>query len=271
MVANQPTPGASDFEFDIATPLFRQIQGAFADVEQADLSPLNVGSLEGRPAVYGLDHGGQLAYIGKADEDVRGRLGKHRRQLAGRVNVSPEDVRFRCVYLARTWDPFKPEGHLIRHYGTRDYPGWNGRGFGSNDPGRNRDHTDLGDAHWHVRFPLDPTWPCAEVEAGQHAVLDLLTEVKRSCPFWVRFQGFREGKGADSPQQYAEARADFAAAEQVDVPAGGMTAQDLLLLAVQSLPNPDEWQLTQLPSHLLLYKEQDGSYPRMTVLWPSQS
>jgi len=42
----------------------------------------------------------------------------------------------------------------------------------------------------------------------------------------------------------------------------------LLLLAVSALPVPEEWQLTQLPSHLLLYKEQDAVYPRMIRLWP---
>lgn len=267
VVENQPASGAGEFEFDIATPLFRQIQAAFAEVDFAELSPLGLAALEGRPAVYGLEHGGQLVYVGKADEDVRSRLRKHRRLLMGRSNMVPDQVRFRCVYLARTWDPFKPEGYLIRHYRTREFPGWNGQGFGSNDPGRNRDHTDLGEGHWHVRFPLDPDWPCDEITAGRYEMLELLTAVKESCPFWVRFQGHRQGRGADSPQQHAEARTDFQAAAPVDVPARGMAAKDLLLLAVQALPRPDEWQLTQLPSHLLLYKERDASYPRMRVLW----
>lgn len=265
----EPAPGTGGFEFDIATPLFEQIQTAFDAIAAVDISKQNLGSVEERAGVYGLLHIGRLVYVGKADANVAGRLSKHRRQISGRLGLSVDDIAFKCLYLALTWDPFKPEEYLIQHYNTDQEPGWNGKGFGINDPGRNRDHTDLGDDHWHVRFPLDPNYPCPTIEAGEWPALDLLREVASAAPYWVRFQGNRPGPTGETRRQYEDAQQDYEATTVV-VSQSGASVQRLLLEVVRSMPNPNEWQLTQLPGHLLLYKERDETYPRMKRLWPPE-
>lgn len=265
----QPSPGCGTFEFDIASPLFEQILEAFDELESVPLTEGRLREVAERPGVYGLSHGGKLVYIGKADADVRGRLERHRRQVSGRVGITPEETAFRCLYLARTWDPFKPEDYLIHHYRTHRGQGWNGKGFGMNDPGRRRDRTDLGDDHWHVRFPLDPNWTCPEIGPGEYPTLELLRKVSDCAPYWVRFQGNRRGAGPRAHQRYEEARAAYEATT-VQVPQAGLSVKELLLLVVQSLPDAEGWQLTQLPSHLLLYRERDATYPRMTRLWPPE-
>lgn len=263
----EPAPGTGDFEFDIATPLFEQIQTAFDAIDAVDLSEQNLGSVEARAGVYGLLHNGRLVYVGKADANVAGRVSKHRRQISGRLGINIDDVSFKCLYLALTWDPFKPEEYLIQHYDTGELPGWNGKGFGTNDPGRNRDHTDLGDDHWHVRFPLDPDYPCSSVGAGEWPALQLLREIASEAPYWVRFQGNRPGRTGETRRQYEDAQRDYEAT-RVAVPQPAMSVKNLLLKVVRSLPDPNEWQLTQMPGHLLLYKERDETYPRMKCLWP---
>ncbi len=256
--------GCGLFEFDITTPLFEQISRAFDTLSPVDLSAENLATVLERPGVYGLHHGRELVYVGKANNDARGRLRKYQRQLQGRIGITPAEVQFRCLHLAHTWDPFQPEAHMI----SRHKPSWNYTGFGPNDPGRERDRTNLKDTHWHVRFPLDPDYVCADVVSGQYDVLELLRAVAKSAPYWVRFQGNREGRNDKGRAEYEAAHKDFGAARVVTVPADNMTARELLLLAIKAFPNPSSWQLTQLPSHLLLYREIAATYPRMKRLWP---
>lgn len=147
-------PGMADFEFDLETPLFQQIRAAFLEIEPAPLDNNYISAIHDRSGVYGLLLFGKLVYIGKADGSVRGRLQDHRWTLSGRMNLSIEDMAFKAVVFAETWNPFKPEAALMAEFGTMEN-GWNGKGFGIHDPGRRRDHTNLGDDHFHVLYPLN--------------------------------------------------------------------------------------------------------------------
>lgn len=265
-VTNGSSEACGLFEFDIATPLFEQMRADFERLRPVPLNEVSLSEVSESPGVYGLEHGGALVYVGKADDDARSRLRKHWRQLHGRAGISPDEVSFRCLHFAHTWDPFKPEAYMIKHY----RPSWNNRGFGPNDPGRHRDRTNLRKDGWHVLYPLDPAYRCRAVPAGQYAVLELLRLVAKEAPFWVRFQGNREGQLDEERLQYEAAHKDFAAALPVRVSEDNMEVRELLLLAISALPNPQEWQLTQLPSHLLLYREKGAVYPRMNVLWPER-
>ena len=256
--------GCGFFEFDIATPLFHQLSSDFDLLTPLPLEESNLNAVEERPGIYGLHYGDRVVYIGKADDSARVRLEKHYRQLQGRVGISPSDVSFRCLHFAHTWDAFKPESHMI----SRSSPSWNSRGFGPNDPGRRRDKTRLADNHWHVLYPVDPEYPCLDILSGFYDTLELLRLVCRNAPYWIRFQGNRNGETDEERRCYEQAHADFSASKEINVYETGMSVRNLLLLAVQSLPAPDEWQLTLLPSHLLLYREKDEIYPRMQLLWP---
>ncbi len=259
--------GCGLFEFDIATPLFQQLSSDFDLLEPVPLLEWNLSSVEERPGIYGLHHNGLVVYIGKADDSAKGRLEKHRRQLQGRTGISPDEISFRCLHFARTWDAFKPESHMISLYS----PGWNSRGFGPNDPGRRRDKTRLADNHWHVLYPVDPEYQCTGIHSGSYDVLELLRLVCRHAPYWIRFQGNRNGDTGEEKLLYEQAHADFSASQEIVIEESGMSVRCLLVLAVQSLPKPDEWQLTLLPSHILLYREKDEVYPRMQLLWPPPS
>ncbi len=256
--------GCGFFEFDIATPLFQQLSSDFDLLDPLPLENLNLASVEERPGIYGLHYNEKVVYIGKADDSAKGRLEKHHRQLQGRIGISPGDVSFRCLHFAHTWDAFKPESHMI----SLSSPSWNSRGFGPNDPGRRRDKTRLADNHWHVLYPVDPDYPCSEIPSGTYDILELLRLVCKNAPYWIRFQGNRNGDTDDERRSYEQAHADFSASKEILIYVPGMSVISLLLLAVQSLPAPHEWQLTLLPSHILLYRERGEVYPRMQLLWP---
>ena len=102
--------------------------------------------------------------------------------------------------------------------------------------------------------------------------MELLRLVAKEAPFWVRFQGNRHPQrrdGAMGVQQYEEAHGDFHSCQPIMLKTSDNSVKDLMLLAIRALPNPEHWQLTQLPSHLLLYKEKNvNDYPRMKRLWP---
>ena len=266
-LVNRFSEGCGLFEFDIATPLFEQLAADFELLTPYPLQPESLETVENRPGLYGLHYQGSLVYVGKADESARERLGKHRRQLEGRIGITPEEVSFRCLHFAHTWDPFKPESHMIRTYS----PSWNLRGFGPNDPGRMRDKTRLKDNHWHVQYPINPDYRCEGIPEGDYDVLELLRLVCKEAPYWVRFQGNRSGKTEEEQQLHEEAHRDFSASRIVSIPAERMCVKDLICLAVQALPCPRDWQVTILPSHLLVYKEVNEIYPRMKVIWPIQS
>jgi len=256
--------GCGLFEFDIATPLFQQLASDFELLAPVALQDSNLESVEERPGIYGLHYNNSVVYIGKADDSAKSRLEKHRRQLEGRVGILPSEISFRCLHFAHTWDAFKPESHMISLYS----PSWNSCGFGPNDPGRRRDKTRLADTHWHVLYPVDPEYPCLGIPMGTYPVLELLRLVCKCAPYWIRFQGNRNGETDEERLSHEQAHNDFSASREIVIQEDGMSVRSLLFLAVQSLPVPDEWQLTLLPSHILLYRERGEVYPRMKVLWP---
>jgi hypothetical protein len=133
------------------------------------------------------------------------------------------------------------------------------------------DKTRLRDDHWHVQYPINPDYPCVGIPAGNYDVLELLRFVCKEAPYWVRFQGNRSGKTEEEQKLYEEAHRDFSASKPVSIPVDMMTVKDLVCLAIQALPHPSEWQVTILPSHLLVYKETNEVYPRMKVIWPIQN
>lgn len=245
-------PGMADFEFDLETPLFQQIRQAFDAVAPVALDPANVRQIHERPGIYGLLLRGDLVYIGKADRSVRGRLLDHHWTLSGRLNLSVNDVSFKAVVFAETWNPFKPEAALVEEFGT-NRTGWNGKGFGIHDPGRKRDHTDLGDDHFHVLYPLNHDLR-STIRPSEYVAWELLEELKSTVPYFIRFD---KRAGPKRVLQHTN----------VSVPRQGMTVQEVLMLVAQALGS--DWQLTRTPSHFLLYRESGVSYPRATVLWPA--
>ena len=91
---------------------------------------------------YQLFNEGELVYIRKTDEDagLRRSLGLHPRRIQHRHNIDPKNVLFKAirVFIVTIMDL---ESQLLKHYGVTSNLPWNGSGFGSNDPGRNRDKT----------------------------------------------------------------------------------------------------------------------------------
>ena len=235
-------PYQTDFDLDIPKAIHEQLVEVFENLDTADLlriepaGPLPVTSHRG---VYGLFVDQALMYVGKASNLAR-RLGEHRVKLSGRHNVG--DIRFKAVFVHKNWNAYAPESILLDHYRLLGLCAWNGSGLGPNDPGRNREETDLPPDGFHARYPIRQDWACDWLEAQEYEVLELLVSLKEKLPFLLRYE---------VTTHYRTGHPDFEG-KRVVLPSHGMGASEILELVVGQLPG---WQATAFPSHIILYRE----------------
>jgi hypothetical protein len=152
------------------------------------------------------------------------------------------------------------EVQLIKHYGGYSVVRWNGSGFGSNDPGRQRDTTTYKKNHFDALFPinidreLDLDLPASGTAAAVFSAL------KASVPYVFRYQS--AGQGSRKPHPDLDATTVSITADRP------LTARCVIEKTVSQLPAG--WQATRLPSVLIMYKE-NKPYPQGDVIARSQT
>jgi hypothetical protein len=261
-------PGSGSFEFDLAGPFFAQVFTRLQQVQAVPLDIPHVGAIREEPGVYILYMGEQPVYVGKADDSIKVRLTKHLRTLGGCQNINLAEMWFKCLYVAATWSPLNYEEAVMEKLGTKRMPGWNNKGFGSNEPGVIRGKTRFKEGHFYRRFPIRKDWRCTGIPSGRRPAFKVLQEIKENVPFWFKFPGYRIPRvGAEDGEVESQEQARRELQEtSIDVPDNDMLARDLLLLVARNLPGT--WQATLMGSHMLLYKEENAVYPMMEVIWP---
>ena len=145
------------------------------------------------------------------------------------------------------------ESQLLKHYGGTSAVPWNGSGFGSNDPGRNRDKTVSSSEAFDVQFPIDIDRPLEIDRPTQASAAETLTNLKSALPYLLRFQN---RPGTRSP--HAELENTI-----VDLSTARPTARGLISTVTKSLP--PGWQATKLSGRVILYKETEN-YPSSEVI-----
>lgn len=249
-------PSHAHFEIDIISALSGQLVAAFSKLEVGTLTAEVVSSLEKGQGVYKLYHKESLVYVGKADS-VRRRLGEHRYKISGRLDVDVADIGFKCLFVHPNWTTLAPEDSLIKYYrkaGEGDCA-WNGNGFGTHDPGRERETTNKPLDGFDVQHPIRQDWRCDWIKAGEWNGAELLKAIKGKLPYLLRYQ-----MAAKKSQKPHPDHVDFT----VYVPQDDMTARDLLRKVAEALQG---WQATAFPSHMILYKEHQ-IYTHGEVIWP---
>jgi len=233
-----------EFEIDIISALSSQLVDT---LEQLEKGPLDLVSepevVESRQGVYQLFQGTRLVYVGKAD-NLKKRLTEHRTKIAGRRNITTQEMSFRCLYIHKNWTTLAPETALIKHYQGEGLSEWNGNGFGPHDPGRNREQTDKAPDGFDVQYPIRDDWRMDSIEAGEWNARELLIEMKRELPYLLRFQAVNRNAYQRGHPAYNDLR--------ISVPRSGMPACELLALIAHSIPGA---QGTIFPSHMILYLE----------------
>lgn len=237
--------GYIEFEFDLPGALLRSLTAVFDVMEAAALVQDNVLDVPEAQGVYQLLLRGELVYIGKTDAEagLRKRLERHARTIRHRRNLDPNDVTFKAVRVF-VFTAMDLESQLIKHYGAKSPVPWNNSGFGSNDPGRERDTTNLKPEGFDAQFPVDID---REIELSlpvPATATAALTILKEYLPYTVRVEN--AGKGSRKPHP------DLVNTQMIP-PAPPYTTRAFIEAVIRHLP--PGWQATALPSRVILYKE----------------
>jgi len=246
--------GYVEFEFDLPGALLSRLIEVLDTLDYSTLSASNVADIPEEQGVYQLFLDGNLVYIGKTDADagLNKRLSRHARKIMHRVDLDPARVAFKAVRIF-VFTAVDLEADLIRHYGGVKLIGWNGSGFGSNDPGRERDTTRVDPKNFDAQFPIDIDRSLAfAVEQGETAAA-ALSRLKDALPYTFRYEG--RGIGSRKPHS------DFSAAlQQIK---GPVTAREAIRHVIAALPAG--WQATALPGYIIMYHE-TRDYPHGAVI-----
>lgn len=183
--------GCTTYNFNFLETVSTQL---VQTLEELDLASLTEGSLQelgsfqheskSKQGVYLLSFRGEPAYLGKAN-DVAARLRIHRRKLLGRQGISEQELGYKALLLDGSMSTAANEELLIAIFRRRHSGMWNGQGFGSKDPGRNRDRTQPG--------PFDEAHPIrkdyvVEIEGTEKTIGGVFKQLKKQLPYLFRYQ-----------------------------------------------------------------------------------
>jgi hypothetical protein len=250
-------------EFDLSKALLNTIYENFEADPALDWSPLSnvslgaTGVTDGQ-GVYQLGYRNaagliELVYIGKTDAKagLLTRLTRHAQKVSHRLNINPSDVFFKAIRVY-VFTPMDLEQQLIDRYKSKKRsPIWNTSGFGSNDPGRERDTSSVKSTHFDALFPIN-TGLTVTLPFPVHTpviVHDVLSFLKEKVSYLIRFE--RAAKGSKTPHP------DLLAAT-VSFTKLTDTIENILSALKPSLTNPalgQPWQITRFPGYIIVYKE----------------
>ena len=244
--------GFSEFEFDLPRALKAELIALLDRMETGLLQPEVTAGVPEAQGVYQLFYGNTLVYVGKTDAEagLRTRLTRHARKIMHRPTLTGA-VRFKAVRIM-VFTAMDLETQLIKHYRetTNGSAAWNGSGFGSNDPGRERETTNKSPEGFDAQHPIDIDIPANLIPPGTVTVAAALASLKAALPYTLRYETLRNERGR---AQRGQPHPDLLAVS-VTIPESPQTVRSLMQLIREALGA--EWQATAFVSHVILYREQ---------------
>ena len=238
-----------EFELDIPKVMRESLPQFFASRIAYPLLPANIQEIpESAQGAYCLFLNGQLVYVGKTDAEAgfRQRLTRHYFNIQHRKGLDPNCVSFKAVRVF-VFSTFDLETMLIKYYteemGAR--PEWNASGFGSNDPGHNREDQDP--ARFDVCYPVDIDRELVGLPIGDQSVLTILTQLKNLLPYTFRFESDAPGRSGRR-SGHADMRNSM-----ITLPGEPLTSRTIIQACLNAMGQ--EWQATVLPNRVIIYKE----------------
>jgi hypothetical protein len=258
--------GYTEFEFDLPEALLARLVEVFEDVEPAQLLSEIVGNVPEEQGVYQLflkrEGVFELVYIGKTDAaaGLHSRLARHAGKIQQRIGLDPRHVYFKAVRVY-VFTAVDLETQLINHYGGVLKVNWNGSGFGSNDPGKERDTTTYKVDHFDTQFPIDIALPLLTEIPTVASAATILRTLKRDLPYLIRFELLKKGSRLAHPDlEFTIVTLD---------PARPLTPEQIIAQTVRALPAG--WHATMLPSHIIIYKDDSRRFPSGRLIQRSGS
>lgn len=245
-----------ELEFDLASKLLEVIVELFNKMPSAQLSPENTKGVDESQGVYQLFRRGELVYIGKTDSEsgLSSRLQRHSKKIQWRRNLSVDDVYFKAIRLY-VFTPMDIEQLLIGHYKNNKKTNllWQNSGFGSNDPGRERDTTKIKDSNFDAMYPIDLNVHI-DLPTTDPSAADVLSHLKNLVPYNIRYAV--KGHWSKPHDELTNAR--------LKIKSGSHSVLQVLREVKKALGA--EWQITALPGYVIIYKEKNRIYPSGAVI-----
>jgi hypothetical protein len=250
-------PGYVEFEFDLPGALLRHLISILDGLTPAPLTAGDTERISEQQGVYQLLLDGKIVYIGKTDAEagLRNRLQRHAGKVQQRLGLDPGRLTFRAVRIF-VFTAMDLETQLIKHYaGDEDSTAWNNSGFGSNDPGRNRDRTIIKGKNFDAQYPIDIDLPLGLTFPGETTAAIIASALKDALPYTFRFESRGPRSRAPHPQLTNAV---------ISIPPTATTTREIVTTLTQQLPAG--WQATAFRSHVILYRESVDNYPDAQVL-----
>lgn len=248
----------TEFEFDLPGALLERLVNSFEEMDGGPLDSKTVADIPNEQGVYQLFLDNNLVYIGKTDADagLRSRLARHAKKILHRRNLIPTRVSFKAIRVF-VFTAMDLESDLIKHYGGTKNVAWNGSGFGSNDPGRRRDTSEVKDNHYDWQYPVNIDEEINFTSQPGGSVADALSKLRQTLPYTLRYETQQSGRTPHPELQEA-------ILEPIRSPS---TCRLIIEKALLKLPAG--WQATALPGYVIIYRE-NRNYDRAEVISRSQ-
>ena len=253
-VVEMTARGYVEYEIDVEKVLRDELPGV---VDRAEIAPLTLDAIATIPerakGAYVLFENGHPVYAGKTDtrHGFRSRLARHHHTIQDRIGLDPATIGFKAVRIM-VFSNFDVEAILIDELRRKDPTAlrWNFSGFGSNDPGHNRETQEPAD--FDKERPVDIDRPLDFLPRDtMMGTLDLLVAVKDGLPYLFRYETDANERGR--PKRHTIGHVDQREAAPITLPAEPITMREALSLVLQTLPN--EWRATIFPDRVILYRE----------------
>lgn len=242
--------GYLDFEFDLPGHLIKSLIDKFDNViTAAPLTTEGLAKVPEKQGLYLLLYRGEVVYVGKTDSrrGLAVRLSRHAKTIQHRLNINPGDMSYKAmrVFVFTAMDLETP---LIEYY--RNENSWNNKGFGSNDPGHNRDKTRKrrSEDGFDDRFPIDVDYPIEIPDLRGSPIYECLKGLSSIIPYFVRYQKQSENDTGNIPHPDLYNIAS-------NLPVGMTTAKEFVRSVMSHAPAG--WQSFALPGRIIVYKDND--------------
>lgn len=251
--------GYVEYEIDVEKVLRQELPDVVARAGIAPLTPEAIAALpEKAKGAYVLFEDGHPVYAGKTDtrHGFRSRLAKHHNTIQDRLGLDPARIGFKAVRIM-VFSNFDVEAILIKELREKDPTAlrWNFSGFGSNDPGHNRETQEPAD--FDKERPIDIDRPLVSPLAGREVgVLELLLSLKDQLPYTFRYETDPGPNGRASHHRIGHA--DQREAPPVRLPDGPFSVRQAVQWILDALP--PGWRATVFPDRVILYRE-TTAYP----------
>jgi len=246
--------GYAEFELDLERAIRENLPVVLDSVAPAALTKSNVTLLPERvQGVYMLLENNVPTYIGKTDAEhgFRDRLARHFSTLSARLNLDLSTISFKAVRIM-VFTVMSVESTLIDVYTKGNPESWQNTGFGSNDPGHNRENQEP--SQFDKGRPVNIDIPVDGLPVGVSTARDFMVILKNSLPFDFRYETDIGPKG--KPVKYTVGHVDQRNT-MINVPRSGMTVREILTDVLLSAL-PDGWTVTIFPGRIILYKAPDS-------------